>query len=85
MKIFAFIILSKVLGRLRVLRVKTCKLRVTCKVRNPHRKMYGFTRNNAQETRERVYGLLRVIYPVPKKIKLKLIIKDRGFTQFVNP
>ena len=26
----------KVLGRLRVLRVKTCKLRVTCKTRNPH-------------------------------------------------
>ena len=34
----------KVLGRLRVKRVKTCKLRVTCKTRNPHRKMYGFTR-----------------------------------------
>ena len=35
----------EVLGRLRVLRVKTCKLRVTCKTRNPHWKMYGFTRN----------------------------------------
>ena len=57
-----FLFLSQVLGRLRVLRVKTCKLCVTCKTRNPHRKMYGFTRNNAQETRERVYGFLRVIY-----------------------
>ena len=32
-----------VLGSLRVLRVKTCNLRVTCKTRNPHREMYEFT------------------------------------------
>ena len=36
-----------VLGKLRVLRVKTCKLRVTCKTRNPHRIVYGLTRNYA--------------------------------------
>ena len=47
--------IPKVLGRLRV---KTCKLRVTCKTRNPHRKMYGITRNNAQGIREHVYGFL---------------------------
>ena len=40
----------KALSRLRVKRVKrvkACKLRVTRKTCNPHRKMYGFTRNNA--------------------------------------
>ena len=33
------------LGRFRVLRVKTCNLRVTCKTHNLRRKMYEFTRN----------------------------------------
>ena len=36
-----------VLGKLRVLRVKRRKLRVTGKTRNPNRKMYGFTRKYA--------------------------------------
>ena len=38
---------TRVLGSLCILRVKTCKLRVTCKMRNPHKEIYGFTRNNA--------------------------------------
>ena len=45
LQVFTSSFYPKVLGRLRVLRVKTCKLRVTCKTCNPHRKMYGFTRN----------------------------------------
>ena len=38
----SWILNFEVLGSLRVLRVKTCNLRVTCKTRNPNWLMYGY-------------------------------------------
>ena len=39
--------------------------------------MHGFMRKNAQETLERIYGFLRVIYPVPKLMLENIIGKGR--------